>query len=129
MRDTVGSLTADRRFSVDTSFVLFFLAVDIGQSVLTFRIDTAVSTVTLLLVLVLPYFMPTESLRPDFSTWLVGRILLAGFAVGVGMMFQQALGVVFPEMFRYLPMTLLILSATLSFYLQFCAMIRFRLAR
>ena len=129
MQDTVDDLAVDRRFSVDTSFVLFFLAVDVGQSALAFRIDTALSAVTLLLVLVLPYFMPTEVQRPDFSTWLLGRTLLMGFAFGLGMMFQQALGAVLPEMFRYLPMTLLILSATLSLYLQFCAMIRFRLAR
>src|SRR5688572_28801893 len=103
MQDAVGSLVADRRFSVDTSFVLFFLAVDVGQSVLAFRVDTAVSALTLLLLLVLPYFMPTESQRPDFSTWLVGRALLMGFAIGLGMMFQQAVGGVLPEMFRYLP--------------------------
>ena len=43
--------------------------------------------------------------------------------------FHQALGVVFPELFRFFPMTLLILTAMFSCYLQFYAMIRFRLAR
>jgi hypothetical protein len=129
MRDTVENVSVDRRFSVDTSFVLFFLAVDLGQSVLTFRIDTAMSAVALGLVLVLPYVMPTEAERPGFSGWLAGRTILAGFGIGLGMMFKQALGPVLPEMFRYMPMSLLIVSATLSCYLQFCAMIRLRLAR
>lgn len=129
MRDTVGTLETDRRFSVDTSFVLFFLAVDFGQGAVVFGLGTVVSAITLLLVLVLPYFMPNDSELPDFAGWLGGRIVLSAFAIGLGMMFQQALGPVLPEMFRYLPMTLLILSAMVSFYLQFCAMIRFRLAR
>ena len=129
MRDTVGNFSVDRRFAVDTSFVLFFLAVDFGQSALAFGMGTLFSALTLGMVLVLPYFMPTESEKPEFSGWLAGRTVLAVFGTGLGMMFQQALGVVLPEMFRYLPMTLLIVSATLSCYLQFCAMIRFRLAR
>ena len=82
-----------------------------------------------MIVLVLPYLLPTGSQRPDFTGWLAGRTVLAAFAIGLGMMFQQALGQVLPEAFRYLPFTLLILAATVSLYLQLCAMIRFRLAR
>ncbi len=122
-------VTVDRRFSVDTSFVLFFLAVDLGQSVLAFRIDMVLLPITVGLVLVLPYFMATDAERPQFGSWLGGRVVLAAFGIGLGIMFQQALGPVLPEMFRYLPMTLLIVSVTVSLYLQFCAIIRFRLAR
>jgi len=129
MRDTVGKLSIDRRFAVDTSFVLFLLAVDIGQSALSVGMDTVFSAATLGMLLVIPYFMPTESPKPGFSGWLAGRTVLALFGLGLGIMFHQALGAVLPEMFRYLPMTLLIVSAAVSCYLQFCAMIRFRLAR
>ncbi len=129
MREMVNNLTTDRRFAVDTTFVLFFLAVDFGQSVLSFGIGSVVSALALIMVLVLPYVMPADSERPDFAGWLAGRAVLTIFAIAVGMMFQQAVGPVLPEMFRYMPMTLLIVSATLSCYLQFCAIIRLRLAR
>lgn len=119
----------DRRFAVDTTFVLFFLAVDLGQSPALFSIDSALSLLTLGMVLVLPYFLPTDAEKPDFLNWLLGRSLIAVFAIVLGMMFQQSLGVLLPEALKFLPLTLLILTAMVSCYLQFCAMIRFRLAR
>lgn len=118
----------DRRFAVDTTFVLFFLAVDFGQSAAVSP-ESALSLLTLGMVLVLPYYLPTDSEKPDFVGWLLGRSLIAVFAVVLGMMFQQSLGILLPETLKYLPMTLLILTAMISCYLQFCAMIKFRLAR
>ncbi len=119
----------DRRFSVDTTFVLFFLAVDFGQSVMSFGLDTALLAITLGMLLVLPYFLPTLTEKPDFTGWLLGRIVIAVFAVALGLAYRQALGVALPESFRFLPMTLLIATGMISCYLQFYAMIRFRLAR
>jgi hypothetical protein len=129
MHTTTQSVTAGRRFSIDTTFVLFFLAVDFGQSALSPGLDSIVSAITLGMLLVLPYFLPSEAEKPDFTEWLLGRSLIAVFAVLLGMMFQTALGVVLPVTFGFLPMTLLIVTAALSCYLQFYAMIRFRLAR
>jgi hypothetical protein len=120
---------SDKRFSIDTTFVLFFLALDFGQSALSSGIDTIFSGLTLGMLLVLPYFLPSGSEKPEFLGWLLGRSLISVFAVGLGLMYQQALGVVLPDMFRFLPMTLLIVTAMLSCYLQFYAIIRFRLAR
>lgn len=119
----------DRRFAVDTTFVLFFLAIDFGQSAVTFGLDSILSAMTLGMLLVLPYFLPSNSEKPDFTGWLMGRILIAIFAVALGLMFRQAVGVVLPAEFRFLPMTLLIATAMVSCYLQFYAIIRFRLAR
>jgi hypothetical protein len=116
-------------FAVDTTFVLFFLAVDIGRSSFSLSFETALSLLTLGMLMVLPYFLPSESERPDFVKWLIGRSVIMVFAVSLGILFSQALGVVLPDMFRLLPMTLLILTASVSCYLQFYAMIRFRLAR
>jgi hypothetical protein len=42
-----------------------------------------------------------------------------GFAVLLGVMFKQTVGVVLPETFRFLPMTLLIATAMISCYIQF----------
>ena len=119
----------DRRFAVDTSFVLFFLAVDFGQSAELLSLNSAFSLLTLGMVLVLPFFLPTDAEKPDFLNWVLGRSLIAVFAVVLGMIFQQSLGVLLPETLGFLPFTLLILTAMVSCYLQFCAMIRFRLAR
>lgn len=120
---------ADRGFAVDTTFVLFFLAVDFGQSVNFLGARSLISLFTLGLIVVLPYLFPSEVEKPAFIGWLAGRSLITLLAIGLGMMFRQSLGVVFPEEFRFLPMTFVILTAMLSCYLQFYAMIRFRLAR
>lgn len=119
----------DRSFAIDTTFVLFFLAVDLGQSIETSGIDLLVSIVTLGLVLVVPYYLPSESEKPDFTSWLLGRAAIAAYAIVLGIMFRQSLGVVLPDTFSYLPMTLVIVTALASCCLQLCAMIRFRLAR
>ncbi len=92
-------------------------------------IADVVSIGTLGALLVLPYFLPLEAEKPDFNSWLLGRSLITVFAVALGMIFRQTLGVILPETFRFLPMTLLVITAMLSCYLQLCAMIKFRLAR
>jgi len=129
MDSRLNTLEVDRRFAVDTSFVLFFLALEIGQSTVSLGFDLVLSGLTLAALVVLPYWLPTGSEKPEFERWALGRSVIAVFGLILGAIFHQALGVVFPELFRFFPMTLLILTAALSCCLQFCAMIRFRLAR
>lgn len=117
------------RFAIDTTFVLFFLAVDVGQTALNLSVDTVLSVMTLVMLLVLPYFLPSDSDKPDFLNWLLGRSVIALFAIALGMMIKPSLGVILPETFRFLPMTLLVFTAIASCYFQFYAMIRLRLAR
>ena len=119
--------TADKNFAIDTTFVLFFLAVEFGQMLGTFALDTAIFAVALLTLLVMPYFLPSED-KPGFGNWLLGRTLIAAFAVSVGVMFKQSLGVL-PETFKFLPMTLLIVTAMLSCYIQFYGLLKLRLAK
>ena len=119
--------TADKNFAIDTTFVLFFLAVEFGQMIGNFALDTAVFAVALAVLLVMPYFLPSED-KPRFGNWLLGRTLIAAFAVTVGAMFKQTLGVL-PETFRFLPMTLLIVTAMLSCYIQFYGLLKLRLAK
>ncbi|PYS98099.1 MAG: hypothetical protein DMF63_17355 [Acidobacteria bacterium] len=118
-----------KRFAVDTTFVLFFLGIDFGQSSMAFRLDSVFSALTLGMLLFVPYFLPSIEEKPDFTGWLMGRSLIAVFAVALGLMFRQSLGIVLPETFRFLPLTLVIVTAMLSCSLQFYGMIRFRLAR
>ena len=123
-----GSMS-NRRFAVDTTFLLFFLGIDFGQSSMEFALDSLLSIVMLGMVLVMPYFLPTLDEKPEFADWLMGRSVITIFAVGLGVIFRQSLGVLLPETFRFLPFTLVILTAMLSCSLQFYGMIRFRLAR
>ena len=119
---------AEKGFSLDTSFVLFFLAVEFGRTFLSLSLDNIFMFFTLLTVVVLPYFLLSNE-KPAFANWLLGRSLIAGFAVLLGAMFKQSLGVVLPETFRFLPMTLLIVTAMLCCYIQFYSFFKLRLAK
>ena len=127
--ETVLPKTADRSFALDTTFVLFFLAVDFGQGFQRMGFDTVLSLLTLGMLLVLPYFLPSDMEKPDFTPWVLGRAAIAAYATVLGIMFGQSLGVLLPQTFGYLPMTLVIVTAIASCCLQLCAMIKFRLAR
>jgi hypothetical protein len=118
----------EKNFSVDTSFVLFFLAVEFGQTFFSLSLDNIFMFFTLLTVAVLPYFLLSDE-KPTFAKWLLGRSLIAGFAILLGAMFKQSLGVVLPETFRFLPMTLLIVTAMLCCYIQFYSFFKLRLAK
>jgi hypothetical protein len=120
--------SSESGFAIETTFVLFFLAVEFGQSVQGFGLDGIALGLTLAAIIVLPYFLPSNE-KPSFANWILGRSLIAGFAVLLGAMFRQSLGVVLPEMFRYLPMTLLILTAMIGCYIQFYSFFKLRLAK
>jgi len=115
-------------FAIDTSFVLFFLAVEFGRTFFSLSLDNIFLFITLLTVAVLPYFLlPNE--KPNFGSWLLGRSLIAGLAILLGILFKQSLGVALPETFQFLPMTLLIITAMLSCYIQFYGFLKLRLAK
>ena len=118
----------EKNLSVDTSFVLFFSAVEFGRTFFSLSLDNIFMFFALLMVTVLPYFLLSDE-KPNFAKWLLGRSLIAGFAILLGAMFKQSLGVVLPETFRFLPMTLLIVTAMLCCYIQFYSFFRLRLAK
>ncbi len=125
----VQSQIADEKgFALDTTFVLFFLAIEFGRTFSILRLDSIFLFITLLMVIVLPYFLAADD-KPNFSNWLFGRSLIASFAMLLGMMFQKSIGVVLPETFKFLPMTLLIIAAMLSCYIQFYGFLKLRLAK
>jgi pheromone shutdown protein TraB len=112
--------------SIDTTFVLFFLALEYGRAVRAVSIDGLLMGVTMIMVLVLPYFLPSHFEKPAFSAWLLGRgaVALLGFLLGV--MMSQAVGVVLPESMRFLPMTFLIAASMVSCYIQFYSLMKLR---
>lgn len=115
-------------FTVDTTFVLFFLAIEFGQTLTSFGIDTVLMAITLISVAFLPYFLPMNH-KPKIGSWLIERGLITGFAILIGVAFNQSLGTILPETFRYLPMTLLIFTAMASCYFQFYGLLKLRLAK
>ncbi len=123
--ETVNS----KGFAVETTFVLFFLAVELGQSFSLFALDSLLLAATLLMIAVLPYFLYSNEEKLGFGSWILGRTLIAGFALLLGVMFKQTLGVVLPETFRFLPMTLLIGTAMISCYIQFYGFLKLRPAK
>jgi len=119
--------TAEPGTTVDTTFVLFFLAVEFGQTFSSFGLDTLLMMLTLASFAVLPYFLLNEA--RGFGSWVAGRAAIAAVAMLLGFAFKLSLGGVLPEMFRFLPMTLLIITAALSFYFQFYGFLRLRTVR
>ncbi len=123
-----GEVVGKQDFAIDTSFVLFFLAVEFGRTFFSLTLDSVFLFITLLMVAVLPYFLLLNE-KPNFGSWLLGRSLIAGLAVLLGVMLKESLGVALPETFRFLPMTLLIVTAMVSCYIQFYGFLKLRLAK
>lgn len=119
---------SDSSFAVDTTFVLFFLAIEFGRSFSGIAFDSLFLALTLLVVAITPYFLANGE-KIDFKSWIVGRLAITAFAVMLGWIFRQSLGIVFPEMFRFLPMTLLIVTAMLSCYIQFYSFFKLRFVK
>jgi hypothetical protein len=116
-------------FSIDTTFVLFFLALELGRSANLLAFDTFLISITTLMVLVLPYFMPSAGEIPSFGVWLAGRGVVMAAGLILGLAFQRSLGVLVPDSLKFVPMTGLIIAAMISCYLQFYGMLKLRLAK
>lgn len=121
-----GSMSA---WGVDTAFVLLFLAMEYGRSVRVFTPDGVLMAITMGMVLVLPYFLPSSWNAPAFSTWLLARTFVILIGLVFGAVFNYSLEPVLPVSFKSLPMTFLILASMISCYIQFYGVLRLRLAK
>jgi len=122
-----SEVESTRQFTLDTTFVLFFLAMDLGGSALSWSFG--LSLLTLAAFIVLPYFLPFSGDNERFGKWLTGRIIVAAVGATFGLMLGQAVGTVLPEVFRFVPMTLLIVAAIVCCNVQIYGILRHRLAR
>jgi 4-amino-4-deoxy-L-arabinose transferase-like glycosyltransferase len=111
-------------FGIETTFVLFFLAIEFGRTSDFFTVDSLLLAAALLMLIVLPYLLSAD--ENGFGKWILGRSLITGFAFAIGAMFKQSLGIALPESFRFLPMTLLILAAMIGCYIQFYSFFKLR---
>lgn len=126
LKDTVGPF---RRSAADTTFVLFFLGLEIGRTIQNLTFDAFLLFVTMLMVLVLPFYLLSSDDRPDMAKWLSGRGFIAALGISIGAVLSRAYGSLLPEAFRFLPLTLLIMAAMTSCYVQFYALMRLRPAK
>lgn len=108
-------------FAIDTTFVLFFLALELGRSASFFALDTLLISITMLMLLVLPYFLPSESDPPAFAGWLTIRGVIAVCGVFFGVMLPASL--------EFLPLACLIVAAMVSCYVQFYSLFKLRLVK
>ena len=113
---------------IDTKFVLFFLALEYGRAVNVLSIEGFVMGLTLVMVLVLPYFLLSRYEMPTFSNWLLRGSVIAAAGVGIGLVLGQNIGVVLPKSAQSMPMTFLILAATVSCLIQFYGLLKLRQA-
>ncbi|CAN5476942.1 hypothetical protein BH10ACI2_BH10ACI2_16520 [soil metagenome] len=132
MKNTANKITgsaASGMLSIDTTFVLFFLALEYGRGVQLASIDGLLMGITLLMVLVLPYFLPSQVEKPSFNNWLAGRCAIALLGAVLGVAFSMSIGVVLPDSLRFMPLTFLILASMISCYIQFYSLLRLRPAK
>jgi hypothetical protein len=113
---------------MDTTLVLFFLALEYGRGADVLSIEGAVTGITLVMVIVLPFFLPSLSDKPSFSSWLLGRTVLASAAFVLGLGVGAMSGTTLPDGVGSLPMTFLILASVFSCFIQFYSVLKLRQA-
>jgi len=123
-----AEVSENRSFVVDTTFVLFFLAVDTGHR-FTLGVESILPGLTLLMFLVLPYYLPYDGEKPRLEKWLMSRTAITMLGIVLGVAFNLALGAVLPDVFRFVPLTLLIFAGALSGIVQLNRVFEFRLAK
>lgn len=129
MQHTTTTSTASEfgtGISLDTTFVLFFLAVEYGRAVRFLSLDGVLMGTTMLMVLALPYFLPSREAKPTFSNWIAGRTAIAILGMIIGACFSWSAGTLLPEAVKFLPLAALILAAAVSCYIQFYSLMRLR---
>lgn len=112
--------------SIDTSLVAFFLSLEYGRAVQMLSVDGLLMGTTLLMVLTLPYFLPSRFEKGRFGDWMIGRGAVAAVGMIAGVLLSRGMGSVVPEVLRSLPMTLLILASMVSAYVQFYQLFKLR---
>ncbi len=122
-----GRVRREDNNTIDTNYVLFFLAVELGNSFKGFNFEIFILSLTLISFLVLPYWLNNN--RGLFADWILTRSVISLFAIGFGVVFQQTLGVLIPEVYGFLPMTFLIITAFLSVYFQFYSLLKLRIVK
>ncbi|QQS42088.1 MAG: hypothetical protein IPM63_03855 [Acidobacteriota bacterium] len=121
------TVSAESAFEFDTSFVLFFLAMEIGHKGL-FTFEGILMAPALAAVLIGPYLLVRGG-DTSFGHWAAGRGVISGLGLALGAAFAMAVGTLLPESFEVLPFTLLIMACMATAFLSFGALLGFKLER
>src|SRR4051794_38224468 len=128
MKNTLDISSGNRLsdFGPDTAVVLFFLAMEYGRAVSMPSVDGVLIAITMAMIAVMPYFLPSNGSNLTLGEWLAGRAVVgfSGILSGYGL---QASGI--SAAVGFLPMTFLILAGMSSCYLQFYGLMKLRLAK
>jgi len=114
---------------IDTAIVLFFLAFEYARVIRVFSVDGILMSITMAMVLALPYYLPSNWSRVSFGTWMISRSLLMLAGLVGGAIFGASVGTVLPASLKFMPMTFLILAGMISCYIQFYSLMRLRPAK
>ena len=115
-------------FVPDTTFVLFFLTMDLAGSISGFGLDIFLLVFTVSLFVVLPYLLPFDGEKPEFWGWIFGRLCIAMIGGLSGWATAAATGPFLPETIKYVPFTLLIISGIFCAFTQLRVIMKVRLA-
>jgi hypothetical protein len=124
---TSSAVHSTNAFAFDTTFVLFFLSMDLGQRGF-FSVDGIIMSIALMAVMLMPYLFETND-EVSFGRWAVERCFIAGFGMFTGLAFNASVGTVFPETLESLPFTLVIMASMVSCFLTFASLLGFRFTR
>ncbi|MEZ5306892.1 MAG: hypothetical protein R2684_07080 [Pyrinomonadaceae bacterium] len=113
-------------FFVETTFVLFFLSLDLGQNISSFGPDSALVLLTILMVAVLPFFLPSAG-NAGMGSWLVGRTSIVAMGLLGGVFLDFSAGGLVPEVFRTLPLVFATFAAIAACWFMFSGFFRYRL--
>jgi len=111
----------------DTSLVLFFLAMDLGQRAGVFSMENLLMAVAFVAVMFAPYILSGD--EKGFANWAFGRSVIGGLGLLVGLAFGASVGTLLPEVFGFLPFTMLIMAAMASVFITFAGLLGFRTGR
>ena len=116
------------RFVPDTTFVLFFLAMDLAGSNSGLCVDSFPSVLPIGIFAVFPFLLPFDGEKPEFWGWLMGRLSIAAIGALSGLAISASAGVFLPETVKFVPFTLLIISGIFCAFTQLRVIMKVRLA-
>ena len=126
MIGTVGF--GENAVAADTRLLVFFLAVEIGQNGRFWSLDTVALGMALAAAMFLPFYF-IEAGTLSFGRWAGGRVIIAGFALMLGGLYGASVGTLLPEVFGYVPFSLLIAAAVFTSVISFRNLLLPRYAR
>lgn len=122
---TEAVVRTDNLVEFDTSFVLFFLSMEIGRMGSFFTLDGILMVGALAAVMTMPFLL-TGGDNTGFGNWLAGRSVIAGFGVVTGIAYAAGTGTLLPEFFSFVPFMLLIIASMISVFMTFSSLLGFR---